>query len=198
MKYATQYALNGKTVWVHCSTGETVGRFDVMFGMDVHHTIEEQAKNGGIQCLDCTHERPGMVEFERFCAHALREWGVRINRRRVDMKTLKAKPIRTPMLDKLREYLSTASREEIQKDWEAVKSLGYKGGLTAKQFMKGWGKRKVACPMCLNSSGVKAYSGRVGEGQKCEDCEGRGTITMSKYKSLVKKYGDLVGDTHFV
>lgn len=33
---------------------------------------------------------------------------------------------------------------------------------------------KMDCPVCFNSSGVKAYVGRVGKGQECEDCGGTG------------------------
>ena len=33
---------------------------------------------------------------------------------------------------------------------------------------------KMDCPVCFNSSGVKAYVGRVGKGQEREDCGGTG------------------------
>jgi hypothetical protein len=47
LTYEIQYSENREKLWVHCSTGETVGRFDRRFGMDVHTTIMEQMKGAG-------------------------------------------------------------------------------------------------------------------------------------------------------
>ncbi|MCC6279563.1 MAG: hypothetical protein IT262_03120 [Saprospiraceae bacterium] len=40
----------------------------------------------------------------------------------------------TPMLQKLREYLATTSREQVNLDWAEVKALGLKGP-SAKEFI---------------------------------------------------------------
>ncbi len=48
---------------------------------------------------------------------------------------------------------------------------------------------KVDCPMCLNSSGFKPF---MGGGQKCEDCDGTGKISKTKFKKLKSTYGDLI------
>lgn len=85
LKYQVQYSCDKTRVWVHCSTGETVGRFDVRYGMDIHHTIAEQQKNGGVQCLHCTHEKPKISDRERFIALAKTLWNVRINKKNLPL-----------------------------------------------------------------------------------------------------------------
>lgn len=84
--YQVQYCESHKKLWVHCSSGETVGRFDVRFGMDVHHPVAEQQLSKG-QCLDCTHSRPDQVVFDRFCAYAQRLWGIEIDRSKINLKS---------------------------------------------------------------------------------------------------------------
>jgi len=69
MTYEVQYSVNREKLWVHCSTGETVGRFDTRFGMDIHTTISEQSSGAG-QCLHCTHGKPNKEDFELFCEKA--------------------------------------------------------------------------------------------------------------------------------
>lgn len=58
---------DGKTVWVHSLEGTTVGRFSVVFGMDVHTTVSEQLA-GADQCLHCTHSKPNQADWMEFCA----------------------------------------------------------------------------------------------------------------------------------
>lgn len=66
-----------RRVWVHASDGSTVGRFDVRFGIDIHHTVTEQLA-GKPECLHCTHETPGEGEWALFRAHAKTHWGLSI------------------------------------------------------------------------------------------------------------------------
>jgi hypothetical protein len=86
IKYKVQYCGYGKTVWVHSSEGATVGRFDAVFGMDIHNSVADQRKNAS-QCLDCTYGRPGLEELERFVSYALEHWKVRVNRKKVKIST---------------------------------------------------------------------------------------------------------------
>ncbi|MCQ8279836.1 hypothetical protein NFI95_15435 [Acetobacteraceae bacterium KSS8] len=67
---------DGKTVWVHASDGSCVGRFS-RFGIDLHTTITEQM-NGASECLDCTHEKPGLVEWRRFQRGTLDHYGIMV------------------------------------------------------------------------------------------------------------------------
>jgi hypothetical protein len=82
--YEVQYSVNKEKLWVHCSTGETVGRFDTRFGIDIHTTIEEQMC-GADQCLHCTHGKPTQEDFNLFCEKARGLWGVDIDRSKIDM-----------------------------------------------------------------------------------------------------------------
>jgi hypothetical protein len=56
---------DGKTVWVHLSTGETIARFS-RFGIDIHTTIEEQLQNCRPQCLNCFHGKPTLEHWREF------------------------------------------------------------------------------------------------------------------------------------
>lgn len=56
----------GTTVWVHALDGSTVGRFSKTYGMDVHTTTSEQLK-GSQQCLHCTHIKPDIKDWYKFC-----------------------------------------------------------------------------------------------------------------------------------
>ncbi len=76
--YEIQYSVNKEKLWVHCSTGETVGRFDTRFGMDIHTSIDEQL-SGANQCLHCTHEKPTKDDFDLFCEKAKELWGVEVD-----------------------------------------------------------------------------------------------------------------------
>lgn len=84
LHYEIQYSQNREKLWVHCSTGETVGRFDSRFGMDIHTTINEQLK-GSDQCLHCTHEKPDQETFDLFCVRAKELWGVEIDKTLIDI-----------------------------------------------------------------------------------------------------------------
>lgn len=55
---------DGKTVWINAADGSSIGRFS-RFGIDVHKTLENQMKGEG-QCLDCTHSKPSIQDWERF------------------------------------------------------------------------------------------------------------------------------------
>jgi len=70
---------NNEKLWVHCSSGETVGRFDVRFGMDIHRSVQDQL-NGKPTCLFCTHKRPTQAEFDFFVKKAFELWGVSIDK----------------------------------------------------------------------------------------------------------------------
>jgi hypothetical protein len=82
LEYEVQYSENKEKLWVHCSTGETVGRFDTRFGMDIHTTIEEQNAGSG-QCLHCTHGKSNPEDFDLFCKKAKELWGVEIDRSKI-------------------------------------------------------------------------------------------------------------------
>lgn len=85
--YQVQYSALGDTVWVHCSTGDTVGRFSVKFGMDIHTTVQEQMA-GKSQCLRCTHGKPTHADFKEFCDKAKELWGVEIDQKQMDISKL--------------------------------------------------------------------------------------------------------------
>lgn len=55
----------GDTVWVTAHDGSCVGRFSKRFGIDVHRTVTEQLA-GADQCLQCTHEPAGVIEWSVF------------------------------------------------------------------------------------------------------------------------------------
>ena len=61
-----QVSPDGKTAWVHASDGSTVGRFSMIFGMDVHTTVTSQLA-GEAQCLHCTHQAPSVDDWQLFC-----------------------------------------------------------------------------------------------------------------------------------
>lgn len=84
LEYQVQYSEMREKLWVHCSTGETVGRFDTRFGIDIHRPIHEQI-NGLGQCLHCTHEKPNKEAFELFCKQAFDLWGIRIDKSKIDV-----------------------------------------------------------------------------------------------------------------
>ena len=77
--YEIQYSQAHEKLWVHCSTGETVARYDIRFGMDIHTTLEEQL-NGADQCLMCTHGKSNEEEFNSFCDKVKELWGVDIDK----------------------------------------------------------------------------------------------------------------------
>ena len=85
LTYEVQYSANKEKLWVHCSNGETVGRYDTRFGMDIHHTIEEQM-NGKPQCINCTHGKSNLKEFEEFCRISRELWGVEIDKKQIFFK----------------------------------------------------------------------------------------------------------------
>ena len=77
MEYEIQYGKGTQTVWVHASSGETVGRFSRRFGMDIHTTVEEQLA-GKSQCLHCTQGKPSDEEVKLFVSKAKELWDVEI------------------------------------------------------------------------------------------------------------------------
>ena len=85
IQYEIQYSPDKRRIWVHSSTGETVGRYDVRFGMDIHTTMEEQM-NGASQCLHCTHGKSNPNEFDEFCDMAKELWGVTIDKRKISFE----------------------------------------------------------------------------------------------------------------
>ena len=81
--YEIQYSETKDRLWVHCSTGETVGRYDTRFGMDIHNTVEQQL-SGEPQCHHCTHGKSSPEEFDTFCNEALQLWGVEIDKSQIE------------------------------------------------------------------------------------------------------------------
>jgi len=69
---------DGKTVWVHALDGSTVGRFSLVFGMDVHTTISAQLA-GADQCLHCTHVKPKKEDWLKFCELMRQHYGIEID-----------------------------------------------------------------------------------------------------------------------
>jgi hypothetical protein len=83
MFYELQYSATKDTLWVHCSSGETVARYDTRFGMDIHTTIQEQI-NGKDQCLMCTHGKSNKEELDQFCDKVKELWGVEIDKSEIN------------------------------------------------------------------------------------------------------------------
>ena len=81
-KYEVQYTAEKIKLWIHSSEGETVGRYDIRFGMDIHNSLEEQV-NGKSQCLHCTHGKPNWNDFELFCEKAKILWRVNIDKSQI-------------------------------------------------------------------------------------------------------------------
>lgn len=81
--YQIQYSENREKLWVHCSDGSTVARFDTRFGMDIHNTVTDQL-NGKPQCLYCTHEKPLQEDFNTFCDKVKTLFGVEIDKTKIE------------------------------------------------------------------------------------------------------------------
>jgi hypothetical protein len=60
----TQVQSDDCTVWVNGSDGMCLGRFS-RFGIDIHRSFAEQAAGMG-ECLDCTHTKPTLDDWQRF------------------------------------------------------------------------------------------------------------------------------------
>lgn len=69
---------DGSTVWVHAMDGSTVGRFSLVFGMDVHTTITEMTQ-GASQCLHCTHTKPTQQDWLLFCSLMQQHYGITVD-----------------------------------------------------------------------------------------------------------------------
>ncbi|WJN72226.1 hypothetical protein [Burkholderia anthina] len=67
----------GDTVWVTAHDGSCVGRFSKRFGIDVHRTVSEQLA-GADQCLHCTHEPAGHLEWQVFREAVLQHHGINV------------------------------------------------------------------------------------------------------------------------
>lgn len=72
-----QVSHDARTVWVHAD-GSTVGRFSLLFGMDVHTRWSDQLA-GAAQCLHCTHERPTKQDWLQFCALMQSHHGIAVD-----------------------------------------------------------------------------------------------------------------------
>lgn len=72
----TEIVSDGRTVWVNGTDGMCLGRFS-RFGIDVHRTFAEQTANLG-ECLECTHARPDVADWNRFVAAMMTHHGVRV------------------------------------------------------------------------------------------------------------------------
>lgn len=78
-------------MWVHGSDGSTVGRFSVVFGMDVHRTVSDQLAGKG-QCLMCTHEAPTEYDWWRFRFAMRTIYKTRVPRDAINTGMLKPSP----------------------------------------------------------------------------------------------------------
>lgn len=50
------------------------------------------------------------------------------------------------------------------------------------------------CPICFNSSGYNIFLPTNYGNQKCDTCNGRGTISKRLYTKLTKQYGNLLSN----
>lgn len=67
----------GRTAWVSGGDGSTIGRFSKTFGVDVHRTATEQMRGEG-ECLLCTHEPAGPLEWDLFREALLRHYAINV------------------------------------------------------------------------------------------------------------------------
>ncbi|KVW47307.1 hypothetical protein WK95_06280 [Burkholderia ubonensis] len=65
------------TIWVTAHDGSCVGRFSKRFGIDVHRTVTEQLA-GADQCLQCTHEPAGVIEWSVFREAIMKHYGIEV------------------------------------------------------------------------------------------------------------------------
>lgn len=63
-------------IWVNGADGSCIARFS-RFGIDIHRTTTAQMA-GESECLDCSHGRPGLAEWDRFKTGMLRHYGIAI------------------------------------------------------------------------------------------------------------------------
>jgi len=73
--YSIDVSPLGDTVWVTGDDGSCVGRFSKRFGIDVHRTVTDQMA-GAEQCLHCTHEAAGAVEWQGFREAIRQHYGI--------------------------------------------------------------------------------------------------------------------------
>jgi len=81
-EYQVQYSQCKTKLWVNCSTGDNVARYDIRFGMDIHTTTEEQLQ-GKPSCLLCTHGKSDQAEFDLFCSKVKELWNVDIDKTQI-------------------------------------------------------------------------------------------------------------------
>lgn len=81
--YQIQYDYNRKVVWIHCSDGSTVGRFNKYTGIDIHHSMSEQIE-GKPQCKLCTHVKPSKEDWLFFVEKAKELWNVDIDKNHIE------------------------------------------------------------------------------------------------------------------
>lgn len=75
--YAIDVSADGGTVWVCGKDGSNLGRFSKKFGLDVHRPVTEQMA-GKAQCLHCTHEPAGPVQWEEFRSQVRTHFGIEV------------------------------------------------------------------------------------------------------------------------
>lgn len=76
--YEVVYDEHRPVVYVHCSDGSTVARYDHRFGIDLHTSVTEQL-NGESQCKLCTHHKPTMEDWNMFVQKCMEFYGVVID-----------------------------------------------------------------------------------------------------------------------
>lgn len=71
---------NDKTVWINSMSGECLARFDKRFGIDIHHSVDNQQKNG-LQCLFCVHGKMNEPDWKIFIIEVKKNYGITIDKK---------------------------------------------------------------------------------------------------------------------
>lgn len=80
---------DGSTLWVNNET-TCIARFSTKFGVDMHHTVEDQLAGSG-QCLWCTHEPPDYATWQKFIGMMKDVYEVVIDPDHIDVGLLRRK-----------------------------------------------------------------------------------------------------------
>lgn len=84
--YQVQYNSDKKRLWIHSSEGETVARFSVIGGIDIHRSIKDPAYKDS-PCLYCSHTSQSTKEdLDFFCNKAKELWGVEIDKKKIKLE----------------------------------------------------------------------------------------------------------------
>lgn len=114
------YSECGKTIWVNSKDdGSCLGRFDFVFGMDIHPSLTEQME-GKDQCLYCTHEKPKFPDLLVFVAEMRSIYGVEIDVAKINPGFVESLIVEdlTPSPIRIKSNLSKKAIEGFKKAWE--------------------------------------------------------------------------------